>query len=124
MAQLLEAKGLGKVVKVSMDRTPEPYTALRSILTEERIDLLDVELLQNELIHLQRDSLSGAITKPVGGSKDVADTLAGSIWNAMTQNPGVPVPAKSVLSAISQINGPRNPKVNAPFGYLNNLNKH
>lgn len=67
MAQLLEAKGLGKVPKVSMDRTPEPYAALRAILSTQRIDLLDVSLLANELIHLQRDSVSGAINKPIGG---------------------------------------------------------
>ena len=123
MAQLLEAKGLGKVPKVSMDRTPEPYAALRAILSTQRIDLLDVSLLANELIHLQRDSVSGAINKPIGGSKDIADTMAGSLWNAMTQNPGTPVPAKSVISSIAKVNQPRS-NGPTPFGYWGNYKKY
>lgn len=123
MAQLLEAKGLGKVPKVSMDRTPEPYAALRAILSTQRIDLLDVSLLANELIHLQRDSVSGAINKPIGGSKDIADTMAGSLWNAMTQNPGTPVPAKSVISSIAKVNQPRS-NGPTPFGHWGNYKKY
>lgn len=107
MAQLLEAKGFGKVPKLSLDRTPEGYTSLRAVLTEQRIDLLDVELLNNELIHLQRDSVSGRIDHPVGGSKDLSDTLAGSVWNAILTSPGVPVPANKVASAIAAVNGGR-----------------
>jgi len=107
MGQLLESKGFGKVPKVSLDRTPDGYMALRSVLSEKRIDLLDVELLQNELIHLQRDSISGKVDHPVGGSKDVSDSLAGAVWNAMIQNPGVAVPTSSVASAIASVNKPR-----------------
>lgn len=107
MAQLLESKGFGKVNKISLDRTPDGYMALRSIFAEKRIDLLDVELLQNELIHLQRDSVSGKIDHPVGGSKDMSDTLAGSVWNAMLENPNVPVHSSTVASAIAAVNGPR-----------------
>lgn len=113
MAQLLEAKGFGKVPKLSLDRTPEGYTSLRAVLTEQRIDLLDVELLNNELIHLQRDSVSGRIDHPVGGSKDLSDTLAGSVWNAILTSPGVPVPANKVASAIAAVNGGRSAPVRA-----------
>lgn len=67
MAQILEAKGFGKVPKISLDRTPDGYKALRSVLSEKRIDLLRVELLEQELIHLQRDSVSGKVDHPVGG---------------------------------------------------------
>lgn len=105
MGQLLEAKGFGKIPKVSLDRTPDGYQALRSTLAEKRIDLLHVELLEQELIHLQRDSVSGKVDHPIGGSKDIADTLAGSVWNAICQNPGVVVPPTTVASAIQSING-------------------
>ena len=67
LAQLLEAQGFGEIKKVSLDKTPDGYMALRSILTEQRIDMLNCEKLQDELIHLQRDANSGKIDHPVGG---------------------------------------------------------
>lgn len=106
MAQLLEAEGF-KVDKISLDRTPDGYLATRSILLENRIDMLDCKLLQDELIHLQRDSITGKVDHPVGGAKDVADSFAGSLWNAVLSNPGVPVPVKSIASVISSVNGSR-----------------
>lgn len=66
MAQLLEAQGFN-VDKISLDRTPDGYTALKSVLLEERIDMLDCNLLQDELIHLQRDAGTGKIDHPAGG---------------------------------------------------------
>lgn len=66
MAQLLEAEGF-TVDKLSVDRTPDGYLAFRSLLFEHRIDLLDHKLLQDELIHLQRDALTNKIDHPVGG---------------------------------------------------------
>lgn len=107
VAQILESKGFGKVPIISLDRTPDGYVTLRSVFNEQRIDLLDVELLQHELIHLQRDSVSGKIDHLVGESKDVSDTLAGAVWNATLQNPGVFVPTMSVASAIALVNGSR-----------------
>lgn len=107
MGQLLESKGFGKVGKISLDRTPDGYMAFRSVLSEQRIDLLDVQLLQNELINLQRDSFSGKIDHTVGNSKDASDSLAGAIWNAILQNPGIPLQSKKVASVISSVNRPR-----------------
>ena len=106
MAQLLEEQGF-TVTKLSLDRTPDGYMALRSVLLEHRIDMLDVKFLQDELIHLQRDSISGKIDHLIGHSKDVSDSFAGSIWNAILTNPPVPVPGKSVANVISSVNGPR-----------------
>lgn len=106
LAQLLEAQGF-EVDKISLDRTPDGYMALRSILLEHRIDMLDCKLLQDELIHLQRDSVTGRVDHPVGGTKDVADSFAGSVWNAMLVNPGVRVPTRKVADAIRAVNQPR-----------------
>lgn len=103
MAQLLEAQGFD-VTKLSLDRTPDGYIAGRSIILEERVDMLDVKLLQDEMIHLQRDAVTGKVDHPVGGSKDVSDSFIGALWNAMLKNPGVPVKAKSVMGAISSVN--------------------
>lgn len=106
LAQLLEAQGF-RTTKLSLDRTPDGYMALRSILLEQRVDMLDVKFLQDELIYLQRDSLSGKIDHMVGRSKDMADSFAGSIWSAMLDSPGVPVNSKSVANVIASINGNR-----------------
>lgn len=66
VGQLLEEQGF-KVDKISLDRTPDGYVALRSVLLEQRIDMLDHQLLQNELIHLQRDANTGRVDHPLGG---------------------------------------------------------
>lgn len=90
--------------KVSLDRTPDPYLAFRSILLEQRIDLLECEILEDELIHLQRDSLSGKVDHPVGGSKDVSDSVAGAVWNAIIHNPSIPIQPAKVAKAIKSVN--------------------
>lgn len=107
LAQLLEAQGF-KVDKISLDRTPDGYMALRSIILEERMDMLDCQLLQDELIHLQRDALTGKIDHTISSTKDVSDSFAGATWNATLVNPGVNLPPKKVASVISSVNGPRN----------------
>ena len=66
VGQLLEEQGF-KVDKLSLDRTPDGYVALRSVLLEQRIDMLDHQLLQDELIHLQRDANTGRVDHPLGG---------------------------------------------------------
>ena len=113
MGQLLESQGFGEVKKLSLDRTPDGYMTLRSVLLEQRIDMLDCSKLQDELIHLQRDSNTGRIDHPVGGSKDIADSFAGAIWNAVLTNPSTPVPTKTVINAMKAVNGPRKTPQNA-----------
>lgn len=106
MAQLLEAQDF-IVDNLSLDRTPDGYQAFRSILLEQRLDMLDYKLVQDELINLQRDALTGRIDHPVGGSKDVSDSLAGACWNATLHNPGIPVASKKVANVIAAVNGTR-----------------
>lgn len=121
MGQLLEEQGF-TVDKISLDRTPDGYIALRSVLLDKRIDMLDIQILQDELVLLQRDSTSGKLDHPVGGSKDVSDSFAGAVWNAMLKNPKIPIPVKNVASAISSINMPRNrgtPQLPSMFPGLN-----
>lgn len=104
LGQQLEAEGF-TVDKISLDRTPDGYIALRSVIWEERIDMLDSKILQDELIHLQYDSITSKVDHPVGGSKDVSDSHAGWVWNALKNNPGIVIPSKTKLSAISAVNG-------------------
>lgn len=103
MGQLLEAQGFA-VDKLSLDRTPDGYMAFRSILLEHRIDLLNVDLLNHELTRLERDAVTGKVDHRVGESKDISDSVAGSVWNATLKNAPIPVSRKSVASAIGKVN--------------------
>ncbi len=102
LAQLLEAQDF-KVDKISLDRTPDGYICLRSVLMEERVDMLHSNELETELILLQRDAFSGRVDHPIGGAKDASDCFAGSIWMASKYSPGIPLnrtnAAKAALSA-------------------------
>lgn len=104
LGQQLEARNF-KVDVLSLDRTNDGYITFRSVLMEQRIDLLDHKLLQDELIHLQRDSVSQKVDHPSGGSKDIADSIAGATWNASKSNPEVPIQAKAKVSAVAAVNG-------------------
>lgn len=66
LAELLEGNGFSTSL-ISLDRTPDGYIALRSMLIEQRVDMLDMQLLQDELVHLQRDGTTGRVDHPVGG---------------------------------------------------------
>ena len=122
VGQLLEEQGFD-VNKISLDRTPDGYIALRSALLEERIDMLDHKLLQDELVHLQRDAVTGKIDHIVGMSKDVSDGFAGAVWNAILTNPPMPVPAKSVAKAMQNINSRNSSYKNPMFTMFGNYKK-
>lgn len=106
MGQLLEEQGF-TVDKLSVDRTPDGYMAFRDVLITQRIDLLNIQYLQNELIRLQRDGLSNKIDHPIGESKDMSDSLARATWNAIRNNSGIQVPRKTVAKAIAAVNKPK-----------------
>lgn len=92
MAQLLEAQGF-RTEKISLDRTPDGYMALRSILLEQRIEMLDVKYLQDELIYLQRDSLTGKV-----------DHMVGRCFTGDTKIKVVGQESKSILQLLQQYN--------------------
>ena len=86
--QTLASKGYNYCVlsmdRVDSDRICKPYQYLRSTIYEERIEMYDAVLLTDELIGLQRDMNSGKIDHDPSGinSKDQADAVCGSVWNA------------------------------------------
>lgn len=106
MGQLLEEQGF-TVDKLSVDRKPDGYNSFRDVLMDQRIDLLDIQELQDELIKLQRDAMSLVPDHPVGGAKDMSDSLARATWNAILHNSGIGVPRKSVAKAIATVNKPK-----------------
>lgn len=114
LAQELQAKGF-HVTLLSLDRTPDGYIALNSVLMEERMDMLDHKLLQDELVHLQKDSVTNKIDHPTGGSKDVADSHAGWVWNAIRSNPEPTVSTKHVVNVIAAVNQSKPASKTAPL---------
>lgn len=64
--QMLLAQGYDASI-VSLDKTPQGYLTLRSAMNDERIGLIQIDLLETELIQLQRDVQTGKIDHPVDG---------------------------------------------------------
>lgn len=82
--QQLIVKGY-KASLISLDRSPDGYMTFKAALNEKRINMLYHSVLENEIINLERDNVSGKIDHPPadqGGSKDVSDSLAGALFNA------------------------------------------
>ena len=126
MAQLLEAEGFS-VDKISLDRTPDGYMASRSIMLEQRIDMVPCKLLEDEMVHLQRDSITGRIDHTLGNSKDVSDSFAGALWESTMTNPSIAVPIKTVSNVITSINGsrdsPNGKGIPNVISHINRLNR-
>lgn len=90
LAQDLISKGYNYEV-ISVDRVDSqskiclPYAYLKNAIYEQRIIMYESELLTEELLGLERNGNTGKVDHPDGGrygSKDAADAVAASIWNA------------------------------------------
>lgn len=77
-----------KTVVISMDRTMEPYLAVKSAIHENRLQLYPHELLESELENLIEDKLTRKVDHPSDGSKDLSDAVGGSYYNAFTSEEG------------------------------------
>ena len=64
--QMLLAQGYNAEI-ISLDKTPQGYLALRSAMNDGRIGLIQIDLLETELIQLQRDIRTGKLDHPVDG---------------------------------------------------------
>ncbi len=104
MREILTAQGF-HTDKVSVDSSEEPYIGLRSVLYDQRIELLKNDLRENELIKLQR--VNNRIDHPTKGSKDAADALCGSVFTLVREHVVSAPQPKSVIAAMSSVNGPR-----------------
>lgn len=73
------------VDRVNKDHICEPYAFFKNCIYEQRITLFPSKLLTQELVGLERNGNTGKIDHPDGGtsgSKDSADAVCGSLWNA------------------------------------------
>ena len=80
--QLLLEQGYDASI-ISLDKSPQGYLALRSAMNDERISLLHLELLEKELIELQRDVQTGKLDHPADGcfTPDTSILLFDTIHN-------------------------------------------
>jgi hypothetical protein len=81
--QNLENKGF-KTTYISVDRTRDPYLFLRYLVHNKQIMLAKNEKLKQELKRLRDDGKK--CDHPVGGTKDIADAVTGSVWNCANSN--------------------------------------
>lgn len=73
------------VDRVNQDKICEPYAYFKTVIYEKRIITFNCRLLQEEIVGLERNTNSGKIDHPDGGtsgSKDLADAVCGSTFNA------------------------------------------
>lgn len=122
MKQLLLAQGYDATI-ISLDKTPQGYLALRSAMNDGRIGLIQIDLLETELIQLQRDVQTGRIDHPIDGcfTGDTLIQLADG-----TKKQIIDLVGKTNLSTYSVINNTItkcNIKKIFQTKYVNNLTK-
>jgi len=86
---------------VSVDQSYEPYDLLKLALYEGRLSYYKYPWLITELEKLERDLKKGKVEHPQGGSKDVADSLAGVVYTLSTNMQA----RTGVLVGISEFEG-------------------
>ena len=82
--QQLRQKGFA-TDRQSIDKTPIPYDVLKQAMYDGRVDIPHHEVLQAELVSLERNARTGKIDHRPGGSKDLADALAGVVYGLTMQ---------------------------------------
>lgn len=73
------------VDRVDSDHICKPYQYIKNTVYEKRIETFDSELMTEEFLGLERNNNTGKIDHPDGGasgSKDMADAITGSVFNA------------------------------------------
>ena len=85
MKQMLLTQGYDASI-ISLDKTPQGYLALRSAMNDGRIGLIQIELLETELVQLQRDIQTGKLDHPIDGcfTDDTEILLYDTIHNRNT----------------------------------------
>lgn len=109
--QLLNVSGINTKLQ-SVDRTADPYLNLRSCILENRLDIYDNPLLLEELYDLEYDRKANKVDHSLTGSKDIADSLCGSLWGA-----------QNYYATSKQSNVVQHDNVNKAVEYITKLNK-
>lgn len=81
---LQELAELGfKTGGLSVDRTPDAYLAFTNLIYEERVNFYDYEPFRQELFNVVYYPARKKVDHTSNGSKDVADSVVGSAFNAI-----------------------------------------
>lgn len=67
---------------VTNDTTTEVYDAFKSALYQDRVDIIESEVLRIELGQLEQNDKTGKIDHPPKGSKDVSDAVSSACYAA------------------------------------------
>ncbi len=73
--QILEKLGFQTSI-ISVDKTDEPYMAMRQVIYEQRLEMYEYQPVLQELLALIYDAERKKVDHPDKGSKDVADAVA------------------------------------------------
>lgn len=79
MHQQVKRKGITPHI-ISMDTSVDPYEELKSAFYEQRIEIYPYEPFITEFKQLEYDRLNGKIDKPLAGSDDCSDAVAGTVF--------------------------------------------
>lgn len=69
---------------ISMDKTTEPYEYLRRSFYEDRMAMVDHEIVRVELANLEYHQDQDKVDHPPKGSKDAADAVCGAVYACAT----------------------------------------
>jgi len=97
MHQQIRRRGLHTEI-LSLDRDVAPYDELKSALYENRIELYEYEPFREELKKLEYDRLKGKVDHPSSSTKDVADSVAGTVYALSKSAQRLPLEAGPVTT--------------------------
>jgi hypothetical protein len=105
-AQLMqELEELGfKTGYLSVDRTAEAYLTFTNLMYEERIKTYDYEPFKKELFNVVYYPSKKKVDHPATGSKDVADAVVGSVFNAVNSMDKTDITEQSLVDIFINAN--------------------
>lgn len=78
--QILRKLGL-KAFNLSMDKTVKPYIEFRKALYDDRLNIVPMDLLEEELIYLEHNTKRDKIDHTNQSTKDVSDAACGAFYH-------------------------------------------
>lgn len=110
LRQQIASVGFPVVDYVSLDRKPDGYLTFQSILSEQRIAMIKLRLLESEIVRLERNNVTGKVDHPpIDGSKDIADSLAGALYNATLHESDLHMGGEDLIDALVEANENKKP---------------
>lgn len=98
MRQYIEAQRGVETKLQSVDKTVDPYLALRAAIYEGRIRYYRYDPFLHEIQRLIHDKVKNKIDHPEDGSKDVSDSVAGTVFSLVEFGSAVPIPMRLGIS--------------------------